>query len=93
MRYHEIPYEFTGHEERLGGKLSFRQFIYIILSIASFGIFALPLWFIVKLFIVFVLVLFFMLSAFLKIGIFYFDTFTKYAIQYILREKFLLYRR
>ena len=93
MRVFKIPYDIKREEKIFGGYLSLRQVLYIMIAVASFGIFVLPLNIIFKILIVSMFAMFFLLCAFLKISGVNFDKLFYYAMKYVFRKKVFIYER
>lgn len=76
-----------------GGYLSLRQVLYLMIATSSFLIFLLPLSISIKIFIITIIIIFFLLCAFLKINEQNFDKLFIYATKYIIRRKNFKYER
>lgn len=93
MRVFKVPFDIKREEKIFGGYLSLRQVIYIMLGSSSFGILAIHIPLIIKIFLISLIVTFFLLCSFLKIGEQNFDKFFYFAIKYIFRQKKFIYVR
>ena len=93
MRIFKVPFDIKREEKIFGGYLSLRQVIYLMLSGASFGIFALSIPIAIKIILITLTCGFFLLCTFLKIGEQNFDRFFFYALKYLFRKKDFVYER
>ena len=94
MNIYKGPYEFSHEEKIFGGYLSLRQMLYLILGVASSGLFFIPhIPIALKVTIFFVVVITFLMFAFLKIGQVYADKIFLDIIKYIFRKKIYLSER
>ena len=93
MRVFKVPFDIKREEKIFGGYLSLRQVIYLMLSGASFGIFALSIPMAIKIIFITLICGFFLLCTFLKIGEQNFDRFFFYALKYLFRKKNFIYER
>ena len=93
MRVFKVPFDIKREEKIFGGYLSLRQVIYLMLSGASFGIFALSIPMAIKIIVVILNCSFFLLCAFLRVGEQNFDRFFFYALKYLFRKKNFIYER
>ena len=93
MKVYKVPFDIKREEKIFGGYLSLRQVIYLMMTIASFGIFAFHIPIVFKILFVMLFATFFLLCAFLKIGEQNFDKFFFYAFKYVFRKKDFVYRR
>jgi uncharacterized membrane protein YcaP (DUF421 family) len=93
MRVFKVPFDVKREEKIFGGYLSLRQVLYIMLAASSLVIFALSISLIIKVIVASILVIFFLMCAFLKINEQNFDKFFFYAMKYILRKKNFVYER
>ena len=67
MKVYKVPFDIKREEKIFGGYLSLRQVIYLMMTAASFGIFAMHISIIIKLFFAMIFASFFLLCAFLKL--------------------------
>lgn len=93
MRVFKVPFDIKREEKIFGGYLSLRQVIYLMLATSSFSLLATPLPVVLKILFIFIISIFFLLCAFLKIGEQNFDKVFFYALKYIFRKKDFVYRR
>ena len=93
MRLYKVPFDIKREEKIFGGYLSLRQVLYLMCSVASFSVFAMPIPKLVKITFATILALFFVACSFLKLNEQNFDKFFFYAIKYLLRKKSFVYRR
>lgn len=93
MRVFKVPFDIKREEKIFGGYLSLRQVIYLMIAASSLAIFATPLYFVLKIIFIAVVLTFFLLCAFLKIGEQNFDKFFFYCVKYLFRKKDFVYER
>lgn len=93
MKVYKVPYDIKREEKIFGGYLSLRQVIYLMITAACLGIFAIKISIIIKITLVTLLGIFFLLCAFFKIGEQNFDKFFFYAVKFVFRKKNFVYRR
>ena len=93
MRVFKVPFDIKHEEKIFGGYLSLRQVIYLMLSASSLTIFAISITIIIKITIISLIIVFFLLCSFLKIGEQNFDKFFYFGIKYLFREKKFKYER
>lgn len=93
LRVFKVPFDIKREEKIFGGYLSLRQVIYIMLGASSLSLLATPLPIILKVLFIFLIAIFFLLCAFLKVKEQYFDKFFFYAIKYLFRKKNFVYER
>lgn len=93
MRVFKVPFDIKREEKIFGGYLSLRQVIYLMLATSSLAIFATPLYFILKILFISIIVFFFLLCAFFRIGEQNFDKFFFYWLKYLFRTKDFVYER
>ena len=93
MRVFKVPFDIKREEKIFGGYLSLRQVVYLMLGASSFALLATPLPMALKIIFIFLIASFFLLCTFLKIGDQNFDKFFFYAIKYIFRKKYFVYKR
>ena len=93
MRIFKVPFDIKREEKIFGGYLSLRQVIYLMLSGASFGIFALSIPIAIKIIFICLVATFFLMCSFLKINEQNFDRFFFYALKYLFRKKDFVYER
>lgn len=93
MRVFKVPFDIKREEKIFGGYLSLRQVIYLMLATSSLSLLATPLPVALKILFIFIISIFFLLCAFLKIGEQNFDKVFFYALKYIFRKKDFVYRR
>lgn len=93
MRVFKVPFDIKHEEKIFGGYLSLRQVTYLMLSVASLSILAIPILMCIKILFIALVSIFFLLCAFLKINEQGFDKFFFYALKYTFRKKKFVYRR
>lgn len=93
MRVFKIPFDIKREEKIFGGYLSLRQVIYLMLSVSSLTLLATPLPVVLKIIFILVITSFFLLCTFFKIGEQTFDKFFFYALRYLFRKKYFVYKR
>ena len=93
MRVFKVPFDIKHGEKIFGGYLSLRQVIYLMLSSSSLVLLATPLPIALKVIFILLIAIFFLLCTFLKIGEQNFDKFFFYALKYLFRKKYFVYRR
>ena len=93
MRVFKVPFDKKHEEKIFGGYLSLRQVIYLMLSSSSLVLLATPLPIALKVIFILLIAIFFLLCTFLKIGEQNFDKFFFYALKYLFRKKYFVYRR
>ena len=93
MRVFKIPFDIKREEKIFGGYLSLRQVIYLMLSMSSLTLLATPLPVVLKIIFILMIISFFLLCTFLKIGEQTFDKFFFYALRYLFRKKYFVYKR
>lgn len=93
MRVFKVPFDIKREEKIFGGYLSLRQVIYLMLATSSLSLLATSLPVIFKILFIFIISIFFLLCAFLKIGEQNFDKVFFYALKYVFRKKDFVYRR
>lgn len=93
MRVFKVPFDIKREEKIFGGYLSLRQVTYLMLATSSLSIFATQLPVALKILFITIIITFFLLCTFLKIGEQNFDKFFFYAIKYLFRKKNFVYRR
>ncbi len=93
MRVFKIPFDIKREEKIFGGYLSLRQVIYLMLSVSSLTLLATPLPVVLKIIFILVITSFFLLCTFFKIGEQTFDKYFFYALRYLFRKKYFVYKR
>ena len=93
MRVFKIPFDIKREEKIFGGYLSLRQVIYLMLSVSSLTLLATPLPVVLKIIFILVITSFFFLCTFFKIGEQTFDKYFFYALRYLFRKKYFVYKR
>ena len=93
MRVFKVPFDIKREEKIFGGYLSLRQVIYLMLGASSLTLLATPLPIALKIIFTLLIVSFFLLCTFLKIGEQNFDRFFFYAFKYLFRKKYFVYKR
>ena len=93
MRVFKVPFDIKREEKIFGGYLSLRQVVYLMLGALSFILLATPLPIALKIVFILLIVSFFLLCTFLKIGELNFDKFFFYALKYLFRKKYFVYER
>lgn len=94
MNIYRVPFDFTHEEKVFGGYLSLRQMSYLVASVLSIGIFFISIIpAIIKILIFFALVSFFLMCAFLKIGMVYADRYFLRIIKYLMKKKIYIFER
>ena len=94
MKYYKIPFDIKHEEKILGGYLSLRQVIYLLLCIICGGIFfikTIQIWIRTMIFII--VVSFFMAFAFISIKETRLDKYLLNIIKYFIRKKRYLFER
>jgi hypothetical protein len=93
MRVFKVPFDIKREEKIFGGYLSLRQVTYLMLATSSLSILATQLPVALKILFITIIITFFLLCTFLKIGEQNFDKFFFYAVKYLFRKKNFVYRR
>lgn len=93
MRVFKVPFDIKREEKIFGGYLSLRQVIYLMLAGSSLVIYVIPIFAVIKFFIITIISVFFLLCSFMKIGEQNFDKFFFYGIKYLFRKKRFIFRR
>lgn len=93
MRIFKVPFDIKHEEKIFGGYLSLRQVIYLIFATSSLAILATELPIVIKLLLIGIIIIFFLLCAFLKINAQNFDKFFFYALKFLTRKKKFIYER
>lgn len=93
MRFFKIPFNSKREEKIFGGYLSLRQVIYIMLAASSLSIIALKIHIAIKIILISIIMIFFLLCAFLKIKDQNFDQLFLSFLKYLIRNKKYVYER
>lgn len=93
MRIFKIPFNTKREEKILGGYLSLRQVVYLMLASSSLSFTFLNIAIYLKIILISVITIFFLLCAFLKIKEQNFDKLFLYFIMFLIREKKYVYER
>lgn len=94
MNIYKVPFDFAHEEKVFGGYLSLRQMIYLVLGISSAGILFIPhIPITLKVILFLIILVAFLIFAFLKINEIYADKHFLNIIKYIFRKKRFLSER
>ncbi|MBP3254985.1 MAG: PrgI family protein [Clostridia bacterium] len=93
MNIYKVPFDFTHEEKVFGGYLSFRQMLYLIVSVISVGILFISVPIVLKTIIFLSVVAMFITFAFLKVGNIYADKYFFDILKFIFRKKIFIFER
>ena len=93
MRVFKVPFDIKREEKIFGGYLSLRQVVYLMLGASSLALLATPLPIVLKIIFILLIASFFLLCTFFKIGEQTFDKYFFYALRYLFRKKYFVYKR